>query len=479
MEALLAQGDNEKFKSRFNSAFLADSDYSSLPITGGLIMTKRSFIRIVSYIGFMLAIVIAAVIISTTNMRSYKQQLEVSYQQSLAQLSECLDNVNTDITKSLYSNSRGELYDLSRDLYAQCSTAKNAMSRLPIKQMEMNNAYKFLSQCSDYAQYIGQKIDSGEEISDNEHETLKTLLDYAQKFSEQANQMVNTVNSGAMITDSQVTSGGEINVSALSNGFSQGAKTFEDFPTLIYDGPFSDQILNKSSKLVSSADVYTKEQCKAIAAKALGVSTNNITFETDDKSRLPCYTFKCGRYTVSITKQGGYVKEILYSGLINSSDITSENACNLAISTLEKLGYRDMEVCYYAQQNNVCTVNCAYAKDGVRNYADLIKVGISLADGETVSLDAKTYLVNHTDRNLGAPLLTSEQAQEKLSKYLTVTNTRLCTIPKESGAERQCYEFTCTSNDTGENALVYINCDTGVEEDILIMLNLDNGTMVK
>ena len=31
MEALLTQGDSENFKSRFNSAFLAGSDYSLLP----------------------------------------------------------------------------------------------------------------------------------------------------------------------------------------------------------------------------------------------------------------------------------------------------------------------------------------------------------------------------------------------------------------------------------------------------------------
>ena len=31
MEALLTQGNSEKYKSRFNAAFLAGSDYSLLP----------------------------------------------------------------------------------------------------------------------------------------------------------------------------------------------------------------------------------------------------------------------------------------------------------------------------------------------------------------------------------------------------------------------------------------------------------------
>ena len=79
-------------------------------------MTKRTYVRIVSYIGFILALVIAAMIISTSSLKTYKGELEVSYRQSLSELNECLNKIDTDITKSLYSNSYGEIYDLSRDL---------------------------------------------------------------------------------------------------------------------------------------------------------------------------------------------------------------------------------------------------------------------------------------------------------------------------------------------------------------------------
>lgn len=442
-------------------------------------MTKRSYIRIVSYIGFMLAVIVISSVMSATNMKAYKTELEVSYQQSLAEFAECLDKVDTDITKSLVSNSKGEVYDLSRDLYAQCSTAKNAMSRLPVSQMELGNAYKFLSQCSDYAQYIGGKIDKNEIITEEEHQNLKNLLGYAQKFSEQAKDMVATVNAGAMITEGEVKSINQINVSPLSNSFSAGAEFFEDFPTLLYDGPFSDQVLNKASKLVKSADVKTREECRKIFASAIGADVNNVSYETDDKSKIPCYTFKCGRYTGLVTKQGGYIKEILYSGRIQNSNITAENACNLAVKVLEELGYSNMTVCYYNVENNICTVNCAYQKDNVCYYSDLIKVGISMNDGELVSMDAKTYLTNHTNRKPKIAKLSTNQAKKKLSKYLEVKSSKMCVIPKESGKETQCYEFTCKSKDTGEDTLVYINCDTGEEEDIMMVLKSASGTLVK
>lgn len=442
-------------------------------------MTKRNYVRIISYFAFTICIIISATIISSENTKTYKTELEVSYQQSLSELNECLDKVNTDITKSLYSNSYAEIYDLSRDLYAQCSTAKNAMSRLPISQLELNNAYKFLSQCSDYAQYIGKSVEQGSEITDEQHNNLKVLLTYAEKFSNQAKELMSMVNAGAKITDNQVKGMSEINVSALSNNFSVGAKTFEDFPTLLYDGPFSDQVLNRNSALVSNSEVYTKEECREIAAKVLNTNAGSVSYETDDKSRIPCYTFSCSRYTCLVTKQGGYIKELIYSGMISENNISTDNALNLAQSYLDKIGYSNMQACYYAVQNNICTVNCAYVKDGIRYYSDLIKVGISMADGEVVSLDAKTYLTNHKERTKGTISISQQEAMDKVSKYLEIENTRICTIPKESGNEVQCYEFTCKSTDTGENALVYINTENAREEDIMLMLNTDNGVMTK
>lgn len=442
-------------------------------------MTKRSYIRIVSYIGFLLAVLIATAIISTTTMQSYKLELEASYQQSLTELGECLDNINTDLTKSLYSNSYGEIYDLSRDLYAQCSTAKNAMSRLPVKQMELNNAYKFLSQASDYAQYIGKKAESGQAISEEEHKTLKKLLTYAEKFSNATDDMVSIVERGGMITKSEVKLDREINTSSLSTGFNQSNTTFEDFPTLLYDGPFSDQVLNKSSKLVHSARVYTKDECMEVASKALNISKAKLTYETDDQSRIPCYTFRYGKFTVLVTKQGGFIKEIVYSGNVTKSNISEKNACSYATKYLEKIGYKNMKSNYYSVNDNICTVNCVYVKDNVSYYSDIIKVGVSMDNGAIISLDSKTYLTNHTDRTKKTTKITEEEARKRISKYLEIKSVKQAVIPKESGNEVACYEFTCNSRDTGEEALVYINIENGREEDIMLLLKTDNGTLVK
>lgn len=442
-------------------------------------LTKRGYVRLISYSAFAVIVLFTFAIMGVKSTMRYQNQLEISYQQSLTELNECLDSVNTDLTKSLYSNSYGEIYDLSRDMYAQCATAKNAISRLPVSQMELGNAYKFLSQASDYAQFLGAKIEKGEKLSAKEHKNLKSLLDYAQKFSAKTNDMVSIVESGGKITSNDVKSGNEISVSALSNDFSKGAKTFDDFPTLLYDGPFSDQVLKKTSTLIKSAKIMNKNNCKKIAARALGTSVNKLSYESDEQWLMPCYTFNSGRYTISITKQGGYVREILYSGTADVRSISTNNACNLALDYLNEIGYKNMAISYYEITNNICTISCAYAMDNVTCYSDLIKVGVSMDDGKIATLDTTTYLTNHTDRNIKKPRLSEDDAKAKVSKYLVANSVKRCIIPKESGNEVQCYEVSCTSKDTGERALVYINADNGSEEDIMLLMETDNGTLVK
>lgn len=443
-------------------------------------MTKRNYVRIISFTLFVLAVVVTLAIVNTVNMARYKNQLELSYQQSLTQLAESLDGVKTNLNKSMYSNSANELYTVSRELYTQCAAAKDAVSSLPVEQTGLNNTYKFLSQASDYSLYLSDKLKRGEKLTKEEYDNLAKLLRYSEKFSDSAEEMVSLVEGGAQITNKQVRStNSNLTVSAISTSFSKGEDAFSDYPTMLYDGPFSDKVINKTSVFLKGKKAKTKEECKSAAAKAIGVNESKMVYESDDKGKIPCYTFKCGRYTVAVTKVGGYIKSIIYSGVISNSSITTKNAVNIAEDYLESLGYENMKENYYSVNNNICTINFAYTKSSICYYGDLAKVGISMEDGTPVTLDAETYLTNHAERKPFKAKISKTEAQNKISQNLTVKSSKLCVIPKNNGKEVNCYEFLTNSSKTGDDALVYINADTGDEEDIMLLLYSDNGTLVK
>ena len=83
-----------------------------------------------------------------------------------------------------------------------------------------------MSQASDYAQYIGAKIEKGEKISDEEHKNIKVLLEYAEKFSNATSEMVNIVAKGGKISSGEVANTENLSVTSLSNGFSRSATPF-------------------------------------------------------------------------------------------------------------------------------------------------------------------------------------------------------------------------------------------------------------
>ena len=67
------------------------------------------------------------------------------------------------------------------------------------------------------------------------------------------------------------------------------------------------------------------------------------------------------------------------------------------------------------------------------------------------------------------------KTREKINKNLEITSERLAIIPTEYDTEIYCWEFQGKIQDN--EFLVYINANTGKEEDILVIINTPNGTL--
>lgn len=442
-------------------------------------MTTRSYVRIISFIFAAIAVLAGYAILNMTYANSYKMQLENSYQQSLNELSENLDSIETNLTKSIYSNSDKMLLEISSDLFAECGEAKEALSRLPVSQMNLGATYKFISQASDYSTYIAKKISSGGKITDEEHKNLSTLLNYSKKLNDSVGSMVSICNNGGQITASNVKNSQNISINSLSNDMSTAEDAFKNYPTLLYDGPFADAVLNREAQMLKNKDNISKEEARNIAASALGCNENQISYENDDNGSISCYVFTCGQRSIGITKKGGFVSYILYGGKISKASITDDNARNIAKDYLNKLGYENMGETYYMISNNICVINFAYTKSNVTYYSDLIKVGVSMHDGKILSLEAEGYLTNHIERNGFKEKIKLDDAKKNISSYLKILDSKKCVIPLDNGLESECWEFHCESSETGEEVLIYVNARTGSEENILLLLYSDGGTLTK
>ncbi len=437
-------------------------------------MKRRNIVRICSFAFCAVAALAAFAIMGNIKSNSYQTRLEAAYQRNLMQLSECLDSIETSLSKSQYATSSEMMNKISGDLYSECCTAKNALSSLPISQLNLTGAYKFLSQAGDYARYLSAK----EQVTQEEYDNLALLLTYAQKYSDFADTIVSRCNAGGSITDNEVAlESSDLKVSSFSADFSSAEETFEGYPTLLYDGPFADAVLNKESAMIKSAEKKDQDECRKIAAAALSVDEGGVVYKTEESGTLPAYVFSYKLYTIAVTKNGGYIAYILNEGTPSEQAITEDNAINVAKDYLNKIGYSDMKESYYTVYNNVCTINFAYCKDNITYYSDLIKVGVSLSDGNIFSLEADGYLVNHTEREV--PGFAAEENGVELNSNVEILSASRCLIPKSSGVEVFCNEYHCKNKSTGQEVLIYTDSETGEEEDILLLMYSDNGTLTK
>ena len=99
-------------------------------------------------------------------------------------------------------------------------------------------------------------------------------------------------------------------------------------------------------------------------------------------------------------------------------------------------------------------------------------------NGELLMVESRVFLANHYDRDFAEPNTTIEDAKSVLSNNLTVISSKEVVIPTGGKNEKLCYEFMCYGYDERE-ILVYIDAYTLQEDDILILLRTDGGTMTK
>ena len=138
-----------------------------------------------------------------------------------------------------------------------------------------------------------------------------------------------------------------------------------------------------------------------------------------------------------------------------------------------------MKDTYYLKQNGIVTINYAYNQNSeigtVVMYPDLIKVKVALDDGRIIGIETTGYLNSHCTREIPQDIITEKKAKEVINKELEILSTNLAMIPTEWKTEVLCWEFKGKVD--GNEFLVYINAETGKEEDILVIVNTPDGTL--
>ena len=435
-------------------------------------------------------IVVLFSIIIILGIYTYKKQIEFrqasenSYNMAFYELVDYVQNVEVYLAKSLITNSPESSSESLTNVWREANLAMGYLAQLPINSHELENTAKFLNQVSDYSYSLYRKNLNDEELSDDDLNNLQELHQYSIELENTLNQLSADINDGR-ISWGELTEEGTVafaqQVSNISkDSFDNLEQTFHEYSGLIYDGAFSEHITRKE-KVGLTGENIDEETAKNKAKELFDESSiKEITLYGKSEGDINSYNFGItfnddSTATVSISEKGGHVIYMNKNREVTTEIISQEEADSKAKEYLETKGFSNMRETYYLKQSGIVTINYAYVQDDVIMYPDLIKVKVALDNGEVLGIETTGYLNSHTERDLAEPKVTVEEAKESLNKDLTIESEELTIIPTEWETEVMCWEFE--GEVEGLDFIVYINAETGKEEDILIITNTPNGTL--
>lgn len=419
----------------------------------------------------------------------YETALDNHYQRLFYDVKDHVEKVQVSLSKALLATTKERNVLLFTQIMDDAASAKDKLAQMPISHADSAATEKFLTQAADYSYFIIQKHLEGQDITPDQREALKGIQLNAEAFNNELNVLADNLieknfivgmakagmdtNNDGMSTNTFVTS--------LVNLDKEVAKA----PELIYDGPFADQMINKKPVGLSGNQVdMNKAQQAALNFIGRENKGNIQAFEEGEginDLKIPSYTFQIennnGRDLmtyVSVSKQGGKVLNMTNPRGVNDKKLSVEQGLKKAQEYLINKGFDNMEPNYNLRYDGTVLYNFVYTEGDVTIYPDLIKVKVALDTGEIVGFDASAYYLNHQKRNLNQDSISESEARAQVKTDFNIDSIRLAMIPKGE-KEVVCYEFK--GKYEGADFIVYINAQTGQEEQILQIIKNENGTL--
>lgn len=441
-------------------------------------MRRRAAVRIISF-ALALAVIPAGFLIKEKKkLQRYKTELQNSYSRNLDEFAAGINNISIILNKARFATSAKSLSEMSARLLSEAEIAKTALSQLPSGE-ELTVLNRFLSQVGNYAATLSGALISGKVPDITARENIELLSKTAVTIAEKVRDTRITYNNSeywAGQLDAELDR--SVDSNALSQQFGDLEGELADFPTLIYDGPYSDHILQKQAELLKEAEPISEKEGLSIAEQWTDSEEGSLSADGLIEGHIPCYRFAGEGVNVAVSRQGGYIYYIRKERQVTNGHLSHEQAIEKAKRYLSRRGMNGFVPTYYYENEGICVINFAFLDGETICYTDLVKVGVATDNGEIMLFEGGGYISNHKQRAFLSTDHTKEEAAAKLSPSLTLNGIALALIPTDSADEVRCFELSAAAAD-GQEVLVYLNAVTLEEEDILILLKSDGGVLVK
>ena len=428
-----------------------------------------------------LVIALGATLIAFFKLREMGKEsnktLESVYSSSYYSMVDSVNNLQVSADKFETVSTSSAQRDLLRDMEQDCAYVVAGLSVLPIDAENSNSAIKFFNQISGMCEAYIKTIDKGESLTTQQ----LLLVDKAEYALSIIKSKLNTHNDMVRKGDYEFISVGVFNddgVTQFSASIGDLTANEVDYPTMIFDGSFSESLESKVVRGLSK-DEISKEQAqdylRNVVYQGQEVEIEYVNETVGDFVTYDFSVMKDGEECIEqVTKRRGLLLTLCGCAENGESSISAEKVQDLAKDFAKRVGFGELVVTWLEVGGNVAYVNLAPTQNGVVLYPDLVKVKVDMVGGNIIGFEAKNYAFNHIDRDFTTSI-TVQEAEEKLGFDYIVLNTRKAIIALENDIEVPVYEFACER--MGGLFYYYIDANSGDLVKILKVVD-SNGTLL-
>lgn len=394
-----------------------------------------------------------------------------------------VSKIDTALTKSVYATTPSYSVSMLAEVYSQAESAKANLSQLPDESNSMSQTYEFISTVGDYSLAMMKKVADGSTLSDEEQANIEMLAQKTENLALELSQIKVNYNNGETSDYTMEIHTFDSQEAQTVGEFSEESEIepeMQEFATLIYDGPFSSHIDKLEPELIKNESEISVEDASIIVASFLDTDIDQVQYISTIDSQIDVYKFQSFKeddeITMDVTVQGGHVLNFINYREVGEETLSAYECVQIAKEMLEKQGYTDVFETYYLENDETVTINFAFTQDDVVLYPDLLKIEIYKDDGTLAGVEARGFIMSHTEREDLSAEISIEDAREVVSEKLTIVSEGMAIIPSSGQNEVLTYEFKC-KNEQEDNYIVYVNANSGQIQNILMLIEDENGTL--
>ncbi len=404
--------------------------------------------------------------------KTYETQVAASWRQSVAELSGALNDLETDLQKGLFSSGDYQTVSWAAQVFSEAGAARTALESLPVYELRLQGTETFLNQVGEFTLEMARKQLRGEELSQQEQSSLQTLALRSRQLADEVMMLSEKI--ADENHDYQAMQ--ELLLPSQEGEEKTEFESLEDIfsgdQPLTYDGEHSAWWETRTSKWLETLNEVDKAQLKSLGAELLSVNQEELTEESRFDTPFLFREFRKGDMGIALTERGGLLYGLSRLREVSESKLSVEDALTFGSEGLAELGYEHMEPVSWQTAENTLTAVYVLRSQGVLVYSDRITVTMALDNGEILTVNGVEYLLAHDpDRNV-THTVSKEEALQVLRSDLKVESADLALVPGGDGSEKLCWQFT-VYDDTETRAMVFVNANTKVEEEILLLIEED------